>query len=132
MARFFWQQYPVSVFFILVSELCERFSFYGMKAVLWIYINEYLGYLYIFIFLFISFAPDPSTSIYHAFVSGAYFVPIIGGILSDAYLGKTILTFPNSLYKGKFKTILYLSLVYCLGNIVMSVTAGSKYFNKVC
>jgi dipeptide/tripeptide permease len=33
-----------------------------------------------------------------------------GGVLSDSYL-------------GKFRTILYLSLVYCIGNVVLAVTA---------
>lgn len=36
------QSYPSSVFYILGNEFCERFSFYGMKAILTLYlINEH-------------------------------------------------------------------------------------------
>eukprot|EP01114_Cavostelium_apophysatum_P016447 TRINITY_DN4682_c0_g1_i1.p1 TRINITY_DN4682_c0_g1~~TRINITY_DN4682_c0_g1_i1.p1 ORF type:complete len:512 (+),score=76.92 TRINITY_DN4682_c0_g1_i1:149-1684(+) len=91
--------YPTSVYFILANEVCERFSFYGMKAVLYLYLNEYLH-----------FSKENSYSIYHAFILIAYLFPILGGVLSDAYL-------------GKYRTILYLSIVYALGSIAMSVTA---------
>ena len=39
----------------------------------------------------------------HLFVASAYLFPVIGGILSDAFL-------------GKYKTILILSVVYCVGH----------------
>jgi dipeptide/tripeptide permease len=87
------------VFFIIGNEFCERFSFYGMKAILPIYLTAWLG-----------FRELQATTIIHTFNFSAYFFALFGGIISDNFL-------------GKFKTILYLSVVYCIGNAVMSLTA---------
>ncbi|XP_053420879.1 solute carrier family 15 member 2 [Nycticebus coucang] len=91
--------YPLSIAFIVVNEFCERFSYYGMKAVLTLY------FLY-----FLHWSEDTSTSIYHAFSSLCYFTPILGAAIADSWL-------------GKFKTIIYLSLVYVLGHVVKSLGA---------
>eukprot|EP00158_Paraphelidium_tribonemae_P007267 Partr_v1_DN28174_c0_g1_i2_m55502 putative solute carrier family 15 len=91
--------YPKAVFFIIGNEFCERFSFYGMKTILYVYLKEYLR-----------FEESRATSLLHVFVMFAYFFPLVGGALSDSYL-------------GKFKTIVYLSLLYSVGNIVLAVTA---------
>ncbi|XP_006869411.1 PREDICTED: solute carrier family 15 member 2 isoform X1 [Chrysochloris asiatica] len=91
--------YPLSIAFIVVNEFCERFSYYGMKAVLTLY------FLY-----FLHWDEDTSTSIYHAFSSLCYFTPILGAAIADSWL-------------GKFKTIIYLSLVYVLGHVIKSLGA---------
>ncbi|XP_016055413.1 PREDICTED: solute carrier family 15 member 2 [Miniopterus natalensis] len=91
--------YPLSIVFIVVNEFCERFSYYGMKAVLTMY------FLY-----FLHWNEDTSTSIYHAFSSLCYFTPILGAAIADSWL-------------GKFKTIMYLSLVYVLGHVIKSLGA---------
>ncbi|XP_023070309.1 solute carrier family 15 member 2 [Piliocolobus tephrosceles] len=91
--------YPLSIAFIVVNEFCERFSYYGMKAVLILY------FLY-----FLHWNEDTSTSIYHAFSSLCYFTPILGAAIADSWL-------------GKFKTIIYLSLVYVLGHVIKSLGA---------
>ncbi|XP_062390364.1 solute carrier family 15 member 2 isoform X2 [Sardina pilchardus] len=91
--------YPVSIGFIVVNEFCERFSYYGMKAVLTLYFIHYLKW-----------DKDLSTAVYHAFSSLCYFTPILGALIADSWL-------------GKFKTIIYLSIVYVLGHVVKSVGA---------
>ncbi|ELK18081.1 Solute carrier family 15 member 2 [Pteropus alecto] len=91
--------YPLSIAFIVVNEFCERFSYYGMKAVLTLY------FLY-----FLHWNEDTSTSVYHAFTSLCYFTPILGAAIADSWL-------------GKFKTIIYLSLVYVLGHVIKSLGA---------
>ncbi|KAM9039581.1 solute carrier family 15 member 2 [Sarcophilus harrisii] len=91
--------YPLSIVFIVVNEFCERFSYYGMKAVLTLY------FLY-----FLHWSEDTSTSVYHAFSSLCYFTPLIGAIMADSWL-------------GRFRTIIYLSLVYVLGHLVKSLGA---------
>ncbi|XP_006162428.1 solute carrier family 15 member 2 [Tupaia chinensis] len=91
--------YPLSIVFIVVNEFCERFSYYGMKAVLTLY------FLY-----FLHWSEDTSTSVYHAFSSLCYFTPILGAAIADSWL-------------GKFKTIIYLSLVYVLGHVIKSLGA---------
>ncbi|XP_054470795.1 solute carrier family 15 member 2 [Anoplopoma fimbria] len=91
--------YPVSICFIVVNEFCERFSYYGMRTVLTLYFLTYLHW-----------DKDLSTAVYHAFSSLCYFTPILGALIADSWL-------------GKFKTIIYLSIVYVIGHVVKSVGA---------
>ena len=96
---------PPGIPFIIGNEAAERFSYYGMRAVLVVYMSQYLtgdgG------------TPDPMTpeqakAHFHLFVSAAYFTPLLGALLSDIWL-------------GKYRTILSLSLLYCLGHLVLSL-----------
>uniref|UniRef100_A0A8C3G7N8 Solute carrier family 15 member 1 n=2 Tax=Cyclopterus lumpus TaxID=8103 RepID=A0A8C3G7N8_CYCLU len=91
--------YPLSIFFIVVNEFCERFSYYGMRAVLVLYFKYFLRW-----------DDDLATSIYHVFVALCYLTPILGAIVADSWL-------------GKFKTIIYLSIVYAIGQITMAISA---------
>ncbi|XP_032362333.1 solute carrier family 15 member 1b [Etheostoma spectabile] len=91
--------YPISIFFIVVNEFCERFSYYGMRAVLVLYFKYFLRW-----------DDDFATTIYHTFVALCYLTPILGAIVADSWL-------------GKFKTIVYLSIVYTLGQVIMAISA---------
>uniref|UniRef100_A0A4W6E708 Solute carrier family 15 member 1 n=1 Tax=Lates calcarifer TaxID=8187 RepID=A0A4W6E708_LATCA len=91
--------YPISIFFIVVNEFCERFSYYGMRAVLVLYFKYFLRW-----------DDDFATTIYHTFVALCYLTPILGAIVADSWL-------------GKFKTIIYLSIVYALGQVILAVSA---------
>ncbi|XP_023698372.1 solute carrier family 15 member 1 [Paramormyrops kingsleyae] len=93
--------YPLSIFFIVINEFCERFSYYGMKAVLVLYFRYFLKW-----------DDDLATSIYHTFVALCYLTPILGAIVADSWL-------------GKFKTIIYLSIVYTIGQLIMAVSTIS-------
>uniref|UniRef100_A0A3Q0SVL7 Solute carrier family 15 member 1b n=1 Tax=Amphilophus citrinellus TaxID=61819 RepID=A0A3Q0SVL7_AMPCI len=93
--------YPLSIFFIIVNEFCERFSYYGMRTVLVLYFKYFLLW-----------DEDFATTIYHTFVALCYLTPILGAIVADSWL-------------GKFKTIVYLSIVYAIGQVVMAVSAIS-------
>ncbi|XP_040214221.1 solute carrier family 15 member 2-like [Rana temporaria] len=92
-------KYPLSILFIIVNEFCERFSYYGMKAVLTLYFVNYLHW-----------SENRSTTIYHAFSGLCYFTPLIGAPIADAWL-------------GKFNTIFYLSILYVFGHVIKSVGA---------
>ncbi|NWT52269.1 S15A1 protein, partial [Erythrocercus mccallii] len=89
--------FPLSIFLIVINEFCERFSYYGMKAVLTLYFTRFLHW-----------DDNFATAIYHTFVALCYLTPILGAIIADSWL-------------GKFKTILYLSVVYAIGQTVLSV-----------
>ncbi|NXB62992.1 S15A1 protein, partial [Struthidea cinerea] len=89
--------FPLSIFFIVINEFCERFSYYGMKAVLILYFKYFLHW-----------EDNLATAIYHTFVALCYLTPILGAIIADSWL-------------GKFKTIIYLSIVYTIGQTVLSV-----------
>ncbi|XP_039286060.1 peptide transporter family 2 isoform X2 [Nilaparvata lugens] len=92
-------KYPKSVFFIISNEFCERFSYYGMRTILALYLQNQLKY-----------SETDSTLIYHSFVMLCYFFPLFGAILADSFL-------------GKFKTIFYLSVVYAIGSITLSYSS---------
>ncbi|XP_073520296.1 solute carrier family 15 member 1 [Phyllobates terribilis] len=91
--------YPLSIFFIVINEFCERFSYYGMRAVLVLYFKYFLRW-----------DDNLATVVYHTFVAVCYLTPILGAIIADSWL-------------GKFKTIVYLSIVYAVGQVIMSVSA---------
>ncbi|XP_027447282.1 solute carrier family 15 member 1 isoform X1 [Zalophus californianus] len=91
--------YPVSIFFIVVNEFCERFSYYGMRALLILYFSRFLGW-----------DDNLSTAIYHTFVALCYLTPILGALIADSWL-------------GKFKTIVSLSIVYTIGQAVTAVSS---------
>ncbi|XP_017074940.1 peptide transporter family 1 isoform X3 [Drosophila eugracilis] len=91
--------YPKSVFFIISNEFCERFNYYGMRTVLVLYLSRVLGY-----------SDDTATVVFHVFTMFVYFLCVFGAIISDSWL-------------GKFKTILYLSLVYICGSVLLTLGA---------
>lgn len=88
--------FPPQIKFIVGNEGCERYSYYGMRSILVIYMIQYL-----------LIDRVEATSTYHKFAAACYLLPLLGGFLADRVW-------------GKYKTILYLSLVYCLGNIVLA------------
>ena len=104
--------YPGGVPYIIGNEGCERFSFYGMKSILQVHITA----------LFVAQAVQQDLSghdpeqraqeLVHLFVAGVYAFPMLGAIISDRLL-------------GKYHTILWLSLVYCLGHFVLSIAENS-------
>ncbi|XP_006141596.1 solute carrier family 15 member 1 [Tupaia chinensis] len=91
--------YPLSIFFIVVNEFCERFSYYGMRALLVLYFRNFIGW-----------DDNLSTAIYHTFVALCYLTPILGALIADSWL-------------GKFKTIVSLSIVYTIGQVVTAISS---------
>jgi POT family proton-dependent oligopeptide transporter len=95
---------PPGVPYIIGNEAAERFCFYGMRTILVVFMTRFLlnsqGSLAVM-------SEEEAKGYYHLFVAGVYFFPILGAILADAVL-------------GKYGTILYLSLVYCLGNFSLA------------
>ena len=76
---------PRGVPYIIGNEAAERFSYYGMNSILVPFMTHYL--------LTHSGAkdlmtPEQAGTWYHTFVSAAYFLPILGAILADAFIGK--------------------------------------------
>lgn len=96
---------PKGIPYIIGNEAAERFSYYGMKGILVIYMTKYLSDL--------SGQPDfmsqpEAMQWYHSFGSAVYFFPIFGAIISDVFW-------------NKYKTVITLSLVYCLGHLALAV-----------
>ncbi|XP_060839690.1 peptide transporter family 1-like isoform X2 [Rhopalosiphum padi] len=72
--------------------------------------------LVLYLTTILKFNGEDSTIIYHSFVFLAYFMPLPGAILADSYW-------------GKFKTIICLSAVYALGNIVLTGASMADMFS---
>jgi len=96
------EKFPKSIPFIIGNEFCERFCFYGMRAILTLYFVNILGY-----------SDNKATEAFHLFAMFCYFTPLLGAFIADSYI-------------GKYLTILYLSIVYCLGNILLSFASYAE------
>ncbi|WP_203329001.1 POT family MFS transporter [Candidatus Laterigemmans baculatus] len=96
---------PPGIPFIIGNEAAERFSFYGMKAILTVFMTQYLlgsgGNLQVM-------GGEDAKFWVHTFVMVAYFTPLLGALLADWLL-------------GKYRTILWLSILYCLGHLALAL-----------
>src|SRR5512137_2642452 len=100
MARGAEERYPPQVRFIVWNEGCERFSFYGMRSILTVYMAQYL------------FLPGhEATANYHRFVMACYLMPLVGGWIADRFW-------------GRYRTILWLSFGYVAGHAVIAMSNG--------
>ena len=95
---------PKGIPYIIGNEAAERFSFYGMRSVLFVFMTTYLmqpgGGLD-------TYTDQEAKKWVHLFVASAYFFPVIGALISDALW-------------GKYRTIITLSMVYCAGHACLA------------
>ncbi|MCC6806701.1 MAG: MFS transporter [Deltaproteobacteria bacterium] len=103
------KRYPPGIPYIIGNEGCERFSYYGMRAILFVYMVSLFGQQ-----LAQKAAEDKATNRIHLFFAGVYAFPMIGAIISDRLL-------------GKYRTIFWLSLVYCMGHAALAVVGTTEY-----
>ncbi len=69
--------WPKRTLCIVSNEFCERYSFYGMRTVLFLYLLNVLKYSH-----------SAATVLFNGFTVVCYFTPLIGSILADGYIGK--------------------------------------------
>ncbi|MGB4741477.1 MAG: MFS transporter, partial [Fuerstiella sp.] len=101
---------PKGIKYIIGNEAAERFSFYGMRTILVVFMTKYLHFMV---------AGEEGTKMsdaeaneyYHSFIAATYFFPVLGSLLADVFL-------------GKYRTILWLSVVYCLGHGALAMVGG--------
>ncbi|HEX5661532.1 MAG TPA: hypothetical protein VFX59_30290, partial [Polyangiales bacterium] len=96
--------WPKGVPFIIGNEACERFSFYGMKAILFVYLTHLLASEGVTGAL----AEREATELLHTFNAGVYALPLVGALIADRWW-------------GKYPTILWLSLLYCAGHACLAL-----------
>jgi POT family proton-dependent oligopeptide transporter len=101
---------PRQIRYIIANEGCERFSFYGMRNILTPFLMTYL-------LVAIPEEGDErkiaSKAVFHTFVMGVYFFPLLGGWIADRLF-------------GKYNTILWFSLIYCLGHGCLALFEDSR------
>jgi POT family proton-dependent oligopeptide transporter len=99
---------PRQMPYIIGNEACERFSFYGMRNILTPFLVSTM----------LLYAPEAERAgmakdVFHSFVIGVYFFPLLGGWIADRLL-------------GKYRTILWLSLVYCVGHACLAAFEDNR------
>ena len=88
--------FPPQTKYIVGNEACERFSFYGMRSILVLFMTTEL-----------MMSDAAATEIAHLFLALIYIMPLLGGWLADKFL-------------GRYNTIFWISLFYCLGHGVLA------------
>jgi proton-dependent oligopeptide transporter, POT family len=88
--------HPKGLYVCFFTEMWERFSFYGMKALLFLYLTKYH-----------LFGDNISYDVIGAYGGLVYCVPVIGGVLADRYLGMR-------------KAVIFGGILLCLGHFGMA------------
>jgi POT family proton-dependent oligopeptide transporter len=91
---------PKGIPFIVANEFAERFCYYGINAILTVYMTKFLR-----------IGDAEATTFHSLFKSGAYFFPVVGAIVSDVFW-------------GKYKTIITFSMAYVTGCTVLALVPG--------
>ena len=114
--------HPIGLFVLFFTEMWERFSYYGMRALLVLYMTSYLvkhaqtgGYVFGFSALqsgleavFGPLGVQPlSSQIYGIYTGLVYFTPLFGGIIADRFLGQR-------------KTVVIGALLMAFGHFLMA------------
>lgn len=89
--------HPRGLFVLFYAEMWERFSYYGMRALLILYLTK-----------FWLFDDSKSSLIYGAYTSLVYITPVLGGYIADRWLGQR-------------KAVLFGGIVLALGHLFMAV-----------
>ncbi|MET0249033.1 MAG: peptide MFS transporter [Sphingobium sp.] len=92
-----WLGHPRGLYLLFFVEMWERFSFYGMRALLIFYLTQH--------FLF---SDREASFAYGAYMSLIYLSPLMGGYLADRYLGQR-------------KAVLFGGIVIAVGHIVLGL-----------
>jgi POT family proton-dependent oligopeptide transporter len=99
---------PRQIPYIIGNEGCERFSFYGMRNILTVFLVSSL-----LADLPVAERAGAAKEVFHSFVIGVYFFPLLGGWLADRFF-------------GKYHVIFWLSLVYCVGQACLALFVDSR------
>jgi proton-dependent oligopeptide transporter, POT family len=94
--------FPAQIKYIVGNEACERFSYYGMLSILTLYLKNVMD-----------MGESGAKEVAHLFMTAVYFLPLFGGWLADRWL-------------GRYRTILIISLFYCLGHGALALFEGSR------
>src|SRR3989440_8499004 len=100
--------HPRGFYFIFWGEFAERCSYYGMRAILFLYLTQAL-----------LFENDRASEVYSYFKAACYFLPLLGGFLADRYF-------------GKYWTIVGFSVPYVLGHFVLGIEDRTALLVALC
>ena len=72
-----WFGQPRGLTVLFLTEMWEKFSFFGMRALQLYYMTKQLH-----------FSPANASLVYGAYAAGVYLTPIVGGVVADRWLGR--------------------------------------------
>ena len=96
--------HPKGLFVCFATEMWERFSYYGMRALLILYLTKHW-----------EFSDAASYLIYGAYTSLVYIMPVFGGMLADQILGSK-------------KAVTYGAILLVFGHLGMTVESNEQIF----
>jgi POT family proton-dependent oligopeptide transporter len=99
---------PRQIPYIIATEGCERFGFYGMRNILTPFLVSML-----LLHLPMGERGLAAKDVFHTFVIGVYFFPLLGGWIADRFA-------------GKYPTILYLSMIYVAGFLCLALFVDNR------
>jgi len=99
---------PRQIPYIIVTEGCERFSFYGMRNILTPFLVSTL-----LLYLPLDQRALAAKDVFHTFVIGVYFFPLLGGWVADRFW-------------GKYHSVLWLSMVYVAGHACLALFESNR------
>ena len=91
--------HPLGFWFFFWGEFAERCCYYGMRAILPLYMIDILR-----------FNDSQASRVMSYFMAACYFLPLVGGYVADNYL-------------GKYRTIVYFSIPYIIGQAILGIEA---------
>ena len=94
--------HPKGLYILFFAEMWERFSYYGMRALLIFYLTQHW-----------LFNDSASNIVYGAYVSLVYITPVLGGWLADRYLGQR-------------KAVLFGAVLLTFGHFFMAFEGGGE------
>ncbi len=97
---------PPGIPYIIGNEAAERFSYYGMRTILSVFMAQYLHYMGSTVGTAMSEAAVREN--YHFFSSLVYFLPIFGALVSDGFT-------------GKYRIIMWVSVLYSFGHLALAL-----------
>jgi proton-dependent oligopeptide transporter, POT family len=105
---------PAAIPYIVGNEAAERFNYYGLRAILTTFmVAQFYNPTGSTDPAIMQAAEATANAKTHDFVAMSYLLPMFGGMVSDWFW-------------GKYKTILYLSIVYVIGNLALAISVNSE------
>ena len=114
--------HPKGLFYLFFAELWERFSYYGMRALLTLYmVNEFFMYI-----TDEAYREEMSFGIFAAYGSLVYATPVLGGMIADKFIGfkKSIMLGGILMALGHF----FMAFYFESDVLGMNVTVVNNFF----
>ena len=107
--------HPRGLFVLFLTELWERFSYYGMRAILPLFLiaettNQNPG---------LGWTSAQALSLLGTYMMSVYLAAIPGGILADRYLGQK-------------KTVMVGGLILCAGHCILAISSLWAFYTGIC